>query len=501
MDQYVIGVDIGTGSAKAIAVTEAGTIISFSQHYYPTTGSVPGFAEQDPELIWQAFIACIREITLKIVQPPSVISLSSCMHSLLLLDSGNSALTPLITWADTRSEKIAARLRKSDTAVSFYEATGTPIHSMSPLSKILWFRENEPAIFAQASKFISIKEFIWHRLFNTFEIDYSIASATGIFDIRHRKWYEPALKLCNIDNSKLSLPVHTSFSRSNTYSQVASALQIPVNTVFCIGSSDGCLANLGSGAVKPGVAAVTIGTSGALRIASPVPIMHYESMLFNYMLDDKTFITGGPINNGGNVLKWVFRTILGNDTPSELDYVNFFNSVSEVRPGCQGLIFLPYLHGERAPVWDGAASGAFVGIRSWHNKNHFLRASLEGVCFALNQILEAIELASGPVDQIQASGGFVHSYTWMQILADISGKKLCMVENEDASAMGAALLGLKISGLTDEYNFSQKISENIIDPNLSNHTVYEHFFKIYKSLYLPLKDSMHRLNQIGTNEV
>ncbi len=207
MEQYVIGVDIGTGSAKAVAVNKNGKPVAASQTFYKTINPQPGYSEQDPEIIWNAFLECIKEITAKTNQVPLAVSLSSAMHSLLVVNNKNIAITPLITWEDTRSEKIAEDLRNSPEAKSIYTSTGTPIHSMTPLCKIKWMKENEKEIFGQAYKFISIKEFIWYRLFNEYEIDYSLASATGLFNIENFKWNKPSLEFCGINESHLSEPV------------------------------------------------------------------------------------------------------------------------------------------------------------------------------------------------------------------------------------------------------------------------------------------------------
>ena len=355
MKQYVIVVDIGTGSAKAVAVNHDGKPVAASQIYYKTNSPQPGYSEQDQELIWKAFAKCIKEIILKTKQVPFAVSLSSAMHSLLVVNSKNTPVTPLITWEDTRSEKIAENLRNSSEAENIYKSTGTPVHSMSPLCKIKWLKENEKEIFKNAFKFISIKEFIWYRLFNTYEIDYSIASATGLFNIENMDWNKPSLQFCGIVPSQLSKPVATDFIRNNVNTSIAAALNIPADTNFCIGASDGCLANIGSNAINKGTAALTIGTSGAVRIAGNKPVVNYGAMIFNYVLDNKTFISGGPINNGGNVMKWLFKTFFKNDAPSENDYKNVFKTIEAIPAGCEGLLFLPYIYGERAPIWDEKA--------------------------------------------------------------------------------------------------------------------------------------------------
>ena len=185
--KYVIGIDIGTGSTKAIAMNSKGTIIADSQLYYSTQSPKPGYAEQDPEIIWDAFTNCIKKIISVLKYPPVSVCFSSAMHGLIAVNEQNKPISNLITWADTRSEKIAAQIRKSKVAKSIYKATGTPIHPMAPLCKIIWLRENQPLVFKAAFNFISIKDYIWYRLFGVYEIDHSIASATGLFNITDRQ--------------------------------------------------------------------------------------------------------------------------------------------------------------------------------------------------------------------------------------------------------------------------------------------------------------------------
>ena len=490
--QYFIGIDIGTSSAKAVAITCEGAIVAVSQFYYPTKSTVAGYAEQDPEVIWIAFKNCLQKIISTLQYPPVSVSLSSAMHSLVVVDSSNKPITALIIWADTRSEEIAEQIRRSPVAEAIYKASGIPIHSMLPLCKIIWLKENEPFIFEEAFKFISIKEFIWYQLFSVYETDHSIASATGLFDIQTFEWSSTALEICSVNTDQLSKLVLTNFIRKNVNSAVAEYLNIPASTAFCIGASDGCLANIGSYATEPGIAALTIGTSGAVRIASPRPIFNFGAMTFNYVLDEKTFICGGPVNNGGNVVTWLFQAFLNNLHPDKTDYSDLFETIETVAAGSKGLVFLPYLTGERAPVWDEKSSGIFFGIKSYHTNAFFLRAALEGICYSLNAILEVVESSAETILQLNASGGFIHSKTWLKILSDITGKKICVIETEDASAIGAALLNLKAVGIIKNYSSLKPSNPIVIEPDLNNHTVYEKYYSIFKNLYEPLKELMHQ---------
>jgi gluconokinase len=499
MQPYVIGIDIGTGSTKAVAINSSGEIITSSQFYYPViSGLVEGYAELDTTLIWEAFVNCLKHITVSLQRTPFAVSLSSCMHGLIVIDNKQRQLTNLITWADTRSEKVADEIRKSLGAESLYRATGTPIHSMSPLCKIIWLKNNAPEIFEKAFKFISIKEFIWHRLFNVYQIDYSVACGTGLFNIEKRDWNNASLKMAGITADQLSETVSTKYLRTDLNSLSASLLNISPGTPFCIGASDGCLANAGSFAIKPGLAAVTIGTSGAVRIANATPVFNFHAMIFNYILDETKFICGSPLNNGGSVMQWLFKSFLNNTKPAAHDYVNLFKIVETIPAGCNRLLFLSYLNGERAPIWDEKACGVYFGIKSYHTHGHFFRAALEGVCYSLNEVLQIVEQSTGLVKQLNVSGGFVNSKVWMQMLSDVTGKKICVLQTEDASAVGAALLGMIALKMVDGYE-SLKPSDNFtIEPNVNNHEIYKKYFSVFKTLYHPLKESMHQLHQINS---
>ncbi|MEO6683017.1 MAG: gluconokinase [Ginsengibacter sp.] len=483
---YVIGIDIGTGSCKALAINIRGQKLSNSQIDYGIQSRFPGYAEQNPEEIWSAFVECIKNTIQQVGYNPKAISLSSAMHGLILIDKDNHPLTPLIIWADKRSEDIAGHLKNEKYARSIYEDTGTPIYSMSPLCKIMWFRKNDPQLFLKAQKFVGIKEFIWFRIFTEWQVDISIASATGLFNIHSMEWNKPSLELCRILPSQLSEPVPTNLIRSDINQDALHILNLQENISFCIGANDGCLANVGSFANDSGVATLTIGTSGAVRVAGNKPVSDFQTMLFNYLLDKQTYISGGPINNGGIVIKWIIKTFLNIEEPGPKDYSSFFKKIQSVPPGSDGLIFLPYLLGERAPVWDAKASALFFGIHHSHTQNHFLRAAVEGVCFAIKDVLRPIEKTIQPIHTLNISGGFIHSPIWMQIMADITDKKLCLFKMADASAMGAAMLVMKQLNWIASYNDLKPEVKQTIDPNKNNQTVYESNFKIYSQLYSAL---------------
>lgn len=491
MREYLLGIDIGTGSTKAVAIDFNGKSVGVSQHFYPVKSPQPGYSEQNPELILDAFKNCIIDIVKKTGPQPYAISLSSAMHSVIPVNLNGKALADMITWADARSEDIAQKLRDSKQGPDIYQTSGTPIHAMTPLCKLIWLRENQNELFTAAHKFISIKEYIWFHLFNEFEIDYSIASATGLFDIKKLIWNVEACNLAGITANKLSAPVNTTYQRTDLNATIVQELQIRTNTPFIIGASDGCCANLGSFVTTPDVASLTIGTSGAVRVTNQQPVFNYQAMIFNYLLDEKTFVCGGAVNNGGIALNWLIKSFLDKKLPGHSDYEAVFDTISTIPAGSDGLIFLPYLYGERAPIWDTKSCGVFFNIKPVHTQAHFLRAGLEGICFALNDVLQTVEQASEPIKILHISGGFITSQVWTQMLADITGKRLAIVQQKDASAIGAIFLAVDALDLDKAIKKQLINNESDIISNPLNDQLYSNSFLIFKRLYNDLKETMH----------
>lgn len=489
---YVIGVDIGTGSTKALAVANSNNVLCTAQRFYSIAAEGEK-SEQDPVAVWQAFQECLKEVVTKLGAPLAV-SLSSAMHSLLAVGADGTPLTAAMLWADKRSAKIAEELRQTPKGESLYLATGTPLHAMSPLCKIRWLHDNDRQVFSRTAKFVSIKEFIWFQLFGEYCIDHSMASATGLFNIHRLLWEEEALGFAGITNEQLSLPVPVTYKKCGLDSTLATSLALPEHTSFFIGASDGVLANLGSLCLLPSQAAITIGTSAAVRITSTKPVEKAEQMIFNYLLHENVFVCGGAVSNGGNVFGWLLQNLFAQHEAIK-SHEQLFRLVSTVAPGSDGLLFLPYLHGERAPVWDEGSSGVFVGITASHTLSHFARAAAEGVCFALCHVLSILEEACGAAEILSVSGGLVHAAEAMQILANITGKKVVVRQIEDASALGAVYLAQKALGLVQEYSSIEVKEGTTFRPQTEAAVHYRNLFPLYKNLYPLLKDTMHLLHQ------
>ncbi|ACU58318.1 gluconokinase [Chitinophaga pinensis] len=483
--EYIIGVDLGTSSAKVIAVRQDGKVMAHSQQEYTITQPAPGHSEQDPDVILQAVKNGIRSVATIMKDPPAAVSFSTAMHSVMAMDGDGKALTPLIIWADNRSQPVADRLRHTSLAASLHQQSGTPVHAMSPLCKIIWWKEQAQEVFGAAACFIGIKEYIFYHFFGRYITDHSTASATGLFNIHELTWNTASLETAGITAAQLPELVSSDSIINGLLETAAQELGIPANTRFIAGASDGCLAQLGSNALDKGHATLTIGTSGAVRMAIDQPLTDEEGRLFTYVLTPGHFVTGGAINNGGVVLQWYLDAFLQSATEKPLHVDAGLQQAMSTPAGAEGLLCLPYLHGERAPVWDGHAKGAFIGVQPQHTTWHFMRALLEGMAMGLLSITEALEETAGKVEKISVSGGFTHSPEWVQLMADVFQRPMHLRQESDASAMGAVLLGFQ--ALKIETGFGA-VSEKVFEPRTEHAAVYRKAYAIHGKLYGALKD-------------
>lgn len=487
--EYFVGIDIGTSSVKALALGEGAQPLGISQRSYPAHIDPNGAYEIDPGVVYQSTLQVLEDLLKQMedVHTLRAISFSAAMHGLMALDEKGNPLTSLITWADTRAAAVTRTFKNSPEARELYRITGTPIHPMSPLCKLRWINRTQPGIASRAHKYISIKEYIWFKLFGVYEIDYSMASATGLFDTRALKWSPLAMKEASVKENQLSQPVSVFNQRSDPSISIA---HLPTGTPFIIGGADGCLANLGTGVIQPKEASLTIGTSGAIRIVTPEWNPDSEGRLFQYLLTDGLYVRGGAINNGGNVLDWLL-SLMGR----EQSLKDLMEEAFRITPGSEGLMFLPYIYGERAPIWDAEASGAYVGLRGYHQKAHFFRAASEGISYALYDIGQRMS-AQQPIEKIYVSGGFTQSPAWVQQVSDLFGLPVLLSDDADASATGAIILAmLATHTLSDIKDVSHMVKiRQTVYPNHTIHQNYQGYFSIYQELYPALSHSLHQLH-------
>lgn len=488
MSSYMLGVDIGTTSTKAVLYSEKGEVIRQEHIEYPLHTPDTMTAEQNPVGIFQSVLRAIANIMKNHCDKKLLfISFSSAMHSVIAMDEKDEPLTACITWADNRSEEWSRKLKEEWNGHEFYKRTGTPIHPMSPLSKIIWLVNEYPEIAEKTKKYIGIKEYVFKKFFGQYVVDYSIASSTGFLNLRNLDWDEEALNIAGIKKEQLSELVPTTKFFTNCDPVLAETMGIDPQTPFIIGASDGVLSNLGVNAIGKGEVAVTIGTSGAIRTIVDEPVIDEQGRIFCYYLADNHWVIGGPVNNGGIVLQWIRNELASIEINDQNQYNVITEMAGRVNPGADGVLFHPYLAGERAPWWNSEVRGSFFGLTLSHKREHMIRAALEGVIYNLYTVFLALnECLDTPVKKICATGGFAQSQLWRQILSDVFQAEVDVPENHESSCLGACILGLYATGKIESF----KEASNMVGTTFS-HSPNEEAMKAYRKL-LPIFISLSR---------
>jgi gluconokinase len=446
----IAAVDIGTSSTRALLFEDARFSGLDAAVEYPLRSPEPGAAELDPEVVLDALLDCLTRLAGQSPARIDCVVLSAAMHSLLAVDGAGRPLGAAHTWADNRPAPQARALRSAANAQALYAATGVPLHPMSPLAKLVWLKQTAPATFTAAARFVSLKEWICHRLFGRWVVDHAIASASGLYALASQDWDPTALAAAGVARARLSALARPETLLEGMDATLAARAGIDAATPFVLGGSDGCLANLGAGLLAGAGrrrAVLTIGTSGALRMAIDRPSTDAAMRTFCYALADRQFVIGGATNGGGLPLRWLRDNFpqlrLGMPAHGADPYSVLADIARAAPPGAGGLLFHPYLAGERAPLWNADARASFIGLNFGHGPAHLVRAVMEGVLFNLAMILAVLEeQAGGPVEDIIAGGGFARSAFWLQMAADLLGRPLTIAENPETTAQGAALLAL-----------------------------------------------------------
>lgn len=481
-EKLVIGLDIGTTSAKAVAFDVGGKLYAEAEEMVTTYYPKYGYAEQDPLEVEAAARTVMRDIFQTIDQEKYDLvatGLCTAMHSLICVDENGNPLSNMLIWSDGRAGEQAERLLGNGKGDEIYARTGTPIHPMTPFMKLMWMKENEDVAYKQARYFMTMKEYLIYHWFGERVIDYAMASSTGMFDVKNQIWDKEALEFAGINESQLAPVVEPTYELAALVPGMKEDLAAPDNHRFIIGSADGQLANLGSGATSPGEVNISVGTSGAIRQFIDGAPINDKMETFTYAFSEDTSIIGGPTNNGGIVLQW-FKDLI--KFPG--DFTAIIDTAKDVDPGANGILFLPYVNGERAPLWAQRTAGNFYGLQVEHTQAELTRAVLEGIAFNIYQISQSLEKLAGAPKKITVNGGLTRSEIWVQILADVFGEDLYFSETHHNAAWGAAWVALVAAG---EANAFKDIKENLptekkITANIRNHEVYQTIYKKYEKL-------------------
>lgn len=498
----IVGLDLGTTSCRALVFSSDGRVLSQSQVLYPLEQPRPGWAVQDPGVLWQAVLECLRGAVARAPvghEQIVAVGLSTYFHSLLALDGSGAPLTPVLTWADTRAVDEADAL-KAEYGTSLYARTGCPLHTLYPLSKLVWLRTHEPDLFARARRFASAKDWLVLQLTGQWAVDHSIATGSGMFNLQRMVWDEEVLAVAGARPEQLP-PALPGTTQLPMRAAVAAEVGLRPGTPVVLGAGDGVLASLGSGGAAPGSVTCTVGTSGAVRAVAPAPRVHPRGATWCYGLLPGTWYLGGAINNGGIALRWFKENLwtgagalVGGDP-----YDAITAQAAGAPAGSGGLLFLPFLTGERSPGWNARARGVLFGLGLHHTNAHIARSVLEGVAFRLKSVLQTIEELVGGSQEIRCSGGFARSPAWLQIVADVLGCEVAVPAQTEGSALGAALIAAHALGREPELTTRAAALAPVVHrytPDAGNSARYAELYALYDRVYHHLQGEFSEITRL-----
>jgi len=486
----LLGVDVGTSIVRACAFTYDGKIVADSKREITILQPKPGWVEERPAELYRSTVEVVREVAKVVGRRVKAIGFSGQMHGLCCLNKDGEPLTNLIPWPDVRASEQVTKLEDKIGAKDLYRRTGCPPLFIYMAPKILWIKENLPSIFAKCRKVITAQDYVIFNLFGDYYTNPSLASGSQLLNINEVDWDGKVLEALEIDESVLPLLLEGDTVFARLPRSAAQLLGLEEETPVALGASDGALSSVGLGAVEKGVYAVNLGSSGAVRVVSECPIWDEEMRFFCYYVASRKWLPGGAVNNCGIVLRW-FRDNFAEKELQEakakgVDAYGLLDELAIGAPaGCDGLLFLPFMSGERFPIRDPYVRGILFGVGLAHGKSHFVRCIMEGVAFTLRWIKEALE-DHVRVDSIKISGGGARSGLWRQIISDVFGRNVVKTEVDEASALGAAMLaGIAIGDFPSVESASSEMVRDIEthEPSISNNELYDRLFEIYKAAY------------------
>lgn len=475
--KYIIGMDVGTTATKGVLYDENGKAFFSASKGYPLIQTKIGQAEEDPKVIFDAVQEVIFALTQKADGEIAAISWSSQMHSLIGLDKDNNLLTNSITWADNCAKNVVQDAKKSGLARKIYQKTGMPMHPMAPIYKMLWLKDNEPELFNQVKKWIGIKEYLIFRLTGKLIIDTTMAAGTGMLNLKTLTWDQELLDTLNVKQEQLPEIAQPTEIVAPIKEEYVQKLGIDSDTKIVLGASDGYLSTIGVNAIDSDHFALNVGTSGAVRTIVDQPKIDQNASYFCYPVDKKHYLLGGPVNNGGIVFNWARQTLFdAGETPQ--DYLDVAQSAPA---GSRNLIFLPYLGGERAPIWDANARGSFVGLTRMHQKTEMARAVIEGIIFNLyDAAFSLIKNTKKPV-AINATGGFLNSDFVRQLCADIFNMPIVTMKEQQSGTLAAMFLARQALGINQDLSEIEQFAQEdkVYFPNPKEAVIYQNMFPLY----------------------
>jgi len=483
--KYLLGIDLGTSGTKSVVIDTAGNIVGLAQEEYGIDTPRPGWAEQNPETWWRAACATVASAVAEAGIAPrdiAAVGFSGQMHGAVFLDENGKPIRPAVIWADQRSAEQCRRIYDIVGRERLARLTLNPVAPGFMAASVMWIKENEPDTFARTRTVLLPKDYLRFRMTGNPASEPSDAASTLLFDTAKRRWSAELMDLLDLPMGILPPMRESAEVVGELTPRAARELGLAPGTPVTAGGGDQPVAAVANGVVEPGVLLATIGTGG--QLFTPLEQPRFDPKLrthtFCHALPDTWFIMGAMLSAGMS-LKW-FRDNMLPGTP----YEKLSEDAARSEPGAEGLVFLPYLVGERTPHMDPAATGAFIGLTLRHTPAHMARAVMEGVVFAMRDSLEIFRKLGVTYDRVIASGGGAKSPVWRQIQADVFGVELLVTEMEEQAGVGAALLaGVGVGVFSDVKSACAKTARygEGARPCEANRKRYEKQYEVFKSLY------------------
>lgn len=508
MNEYVLGVDLGTSGTKTVLFDKQGRAIASASREYPLDQPRNGWAEQDPECWWQAARETIRQVIGESGVAPAQIrglGISGQMHGLVLLDENGQVLRKAILWCDGRTQQECDEITRIVGRERLIRITANPALTGFTAGKVLWVRRHEPEIWKQVRHILLPKDYVRFRLTGEYGSEMSDASGTNLLDVPRRCWSGAMLDALDLDATLLPPLMESSDAAGTVTSRAAEETGLQPGTVVAAGAGDNAAAAVGTGVVTAGKAFATIGTSG-------VVFAHADQVQIDPKGRVHTFCAAVPgaytvmscTLAAGLSLKWFRDQFCQAECQTaaqmgEDPYTLMSQEAAQSPIGANRLVYLPYLMGERSPLLDADARGAFIGLSGIHARRDLLRAVMEGVTYSMRQNLEVLRGMGIAPAEMRACGGGARSPFWRQMMADVFALPVRTVKNTEGPALGAAILGGVAAGLYADIPSAcaALIRENASQlPDVQRHVDYEKYYDLYVSLYPALKDAYHTLARL-----
>jgi xylulokinase len=507
MTIYLLGIDVGTTGSKALLVDADGLVKASATSEYPMFTPHPLWAEQNPTDWWSATVTSIRSVLVQSGAKPDQVAgvgLTGQMHGLVLLDAQAEVLRPCIMWNDQRTAAQCAAITQEVGAENVLRLTGNPVLPGFTAPKIAWVREHEPEVYARAAKVLLPKDYARYRLTGGFFSEVSDASGTSLFDVGDRQWSDEMLQALDLPRQWLPEVTESPVVSARISASAARDTGLLEGTPVVGGGGDQAAQAVGTGIVAEGVVSATLGTSGVVFAASDSYRVEPEGKLhaFCHAVPGMWHLMGVMLSAAGS-FRW-YRDALGDLERARADeagrdaYDLLTEAAAEVPPGCEGLLFLPYLSGERTPYPDPNARGVFFGLTLRHSKAHLTRAVLEGVTYGLRDSLELMRALGLSIEQVRASGGGARSQLWRQMLADVFDTQIVTVKVTEGAAYGAALLAGVGAGVYGDVAQACATAVEVTGRTEPGPAVaiYADYYPRYRALYPALAPEFEAMAQV-----